>query len=123
MFKQSPLKLKHLSKHTVLKHFIETADKNRISQYHMDPYFSEIPNEILLEYIHQLADDGYLKPMLRHVVLNFKAYSYLSDRRSAQIKHFFSRLCRPLSYLVVWILGVYSTLVTEYLVRVIFPQS
>ena len=121
MFRRAPLKLKHLSKHAVLKHFIETADKNRISQYHMDPYFNEIPNDILLEYIHQLADEGYLKPMLRHVVLNFKAYSYLSDRRDAQIKNFFAHLSRPVSYFIVWLLGIVATLVTEYLIHTIFP--
>ena len=46
---------KRLSRHTVLKHFIETADMNCICRYYDDPYFKNIPNAVLLDYIDELV--------------------------------------------------------------------
>ena len=86
MLLNRPLNPKHLSKHKILKHFIETADQNCISNYYNDPYFRHIPSAVLLEYIKQLEEEGYLRAMLRHVILKAKAYSYLSDRRNQIIK-------------------------------------
>lgn len=116
MLLNRPLNPKHLSKHKILKHFIETADQNCISNYYNDPYFRHIPSAVLFEYIKQLEEEGYLRAMLRHVILKAKAYSYLSDRRNQIIK----KLARPVSSFIAWILGIASTLLAEYLIRIIF---
>lgn len=108
---------KSLTKHQVLKHFIETADPNCISHYYSDPYFKNVPNTILLEYIKELSNEGYLKPMQRHVVLKAKSYSYLPDRNKNRIKKFLSILGRPVSYLLTWLLGILSAIVIQYLLK------
>lgn len=113
---------KTLTKHQVLRHFIKTADQNAISRYYFDPYFQDIPHTILLEYIKELSEEGYLKPMQRHVVLKAKAYSYLSERRQNKIEKFLSYLGRPISCLIAWILGILSTVLAEYLIRLIFAK-
>lgn len=117
MFRQKPLTFKNLSKHKILKHFLETADGNCICRYYDDPYFQNISNVVLLDYIHELSDDGYLKSNIRHVVLTAKAYSYMTDRRNARIKTILLHLSRPVSYFISWILGVASGVLVEYLIR------
>ena len=61
MLLNRPLNPKHLSKHKILKHFIETANQNCVSNYYNDPYFRHIPSAVLLEYIKQLEEEGYLR--------------------------------------------------------------
>ena len=117
MFFQRPLTTKNLSKHKILKHFLDTVDNNCICRYHDDPYFKNIPNVVLLDYIHKLSDEGYLKSNIRHVVLTAKAYSYLTDYRNAKIKTVLLHLARPVSYFLSWILGVASGVFVEYLIR------
>ena len=68
------------------------------------------------EILKQLEEEGALRAMLRHVILKAKAYSYLSDRRNQIIK----KLARPVSSFIAWILGIASTLLAEYLIRIIF---
>ena len=111
---------KRLSRHTVLKHFIETADMNCICHYYDDPYFKNIPNAVLLDYIDELVKDGYVKHYIRHVVLTAKAYSYLSERRDARIREIILHLTRPVSYLLAWVLGMLSTVIAEILIWQIF---
>lgn len=111
---------KHLSRHTVLKHFIETADMNCICRYYDDPYFKDIPHTVLLDYIDELVKDGYVKRYIRHITLTVKAYSYLSERRNAIIKEFILHLARPVSYLLAWMFGILSTVIAEILIRQIF---
>nr|DAS45554.1 MAG TPA: hypothetical protein [Caudoviricetes sp.] len=43
-----------------------------------------IPNAVLLDYIDELAKDGYVKHYIRHVVLTAKAYSYYTVPRHVQ---------------------------------------
>lgn len=117
MFSQKPLKLKNLTKHKVLKHFIENADDNCVYRYYNDPYFQNVPNVILLDYIQELSDDGYLKPRVRHVILTTKSYSYLADYRNAKIKSFLLHLSCPISHFLSWIFGVASGVLIEYLIR------
>lgn len=117
-----PLRHKTLTKHQVLLHFIKTADGNAISRYYSDTYFKYTPHIILLEYIKELSEEGYLKPMQRHVVLKAKAYSYLYNRRRNKIEKFLSYLGRPISYIIVWGLGILSTILTEYLIHIIFAK-
>ena len=119
MFSKSPLKPSRISKHKILKHFVETADRNMICNYYKDPYFQLIPSVVLLDYIRQLAEDGYLKPMWRHVVLNVKAYSYLPEYRSQRRKSIIQHLTRPVSHLLTWALGIASALLIEYLINLI----
>lgn len=113
---------KPLTKHQILLHFIETADRNAISHYYSDNYFRDIPNIILLEYIKELSEEGYLKPMQRHVVLRAKAYSYPSEHRRIRIEKFLSYLGRPISYVIAWGLGILSSVLTEYLIHIIFAK-
>nr|DAZ00042.1 MAG TPA: hypothetical protein [Caudoviricetes sp.] len=117
MFHQKPLTFKNLSKHKILKHFLETADNNCICRYYDDPYFQNISNAVLLNYIHELSDDGYLKSNIRHVVLTAKAYSYMTDRRNTRIKTVLLHLARPVSYFLSWIFGIASGVLVEYLIR------
>ena len=119
---KSSLRHKPLTKHQVLLHFIKTADGNAISRYYSDTYFKHTPRIILLEYIKELSEEGYLKPMQRHVVLKAKAYSYLDDRRRNRIEKLLSYLGRPISYIIVWGLGILSTVLTEYLIHIIFAK-
>ncbi len=117
-----PLRHKPLTKHQVLVHFIKTADRNAISRYYSDTYFEYTPHILLLEYIKELSEEGYLKPMQRHVVLKAKAYSYLHDRRKNRIDKLLSSLGRPISYIIAWGLGILSTILTEYLIHIIFAK-
>lgn len=115
-----PLKPKQLSKHAILKHFIETVDMNGICHYYNDPYFKNIPNAVLSIYIDELVKDGYVKRYIRHITLTAKGYSYLSERRNARIKEIVLHLTRPVSYLIAWALGIASTVIAEILIRQIF---
>lgn len=111
-----------LTNHQVLVHFIKTADRNAISRYYSDAYFKYTPHILLLEYIKELSEEGYLKPMQRHVVLKAKAYSYLYNRRKNRIEKLLSYLGRPISYTIVWGLGILSAILTEYLIHIIFAK-
>lgn len=117
MFKKPLSKNGHLSKHQILKHFIETADKDCISRYYFDPYFKNLPKIILQDYIKELSEEGYVNPCVRHVVLTVKAYSYLHDRRTEKFNKILSVLGRPVSYLLTWILGILSAVVVQYLIK------
>mgnify|MGYP003293533369 CR=1 FL=1 len=110
------------SKHQTLIHFIETADSNCISRYYSDSFFSTTPNLLLQNYIRELAEDGYVKPRLRHVLLTTKAYSYIHDLRIARFYKILEILGRPISYLISWGLGILSAVIVQHLLNLMVQQ-
>ena len=86
-----------------------------MSSYYADSFFSDIPKAILCAYFEELAQDGYIKPMIRNVRLLPKAYSYSQDRRKKILSKALNVLGRPITYLITWILGIVSALLIQYL--------
>ncbi|MBQ8640402.1 MAG: hypothetical protein IJ468_14760 [Lachnospiraceae bacterium] len=112
-------KVKIPSKYKTLKRLIKISDKKCISQYYTDPYIQTIPKPILEQYLDELAEEKYLKPRIRHVILLSKAYSYDEECRKALLNKIIAVFGRPITYLLTWMLGIASAVIIQYLINIL----
>lgn len=117
------MKIKTISKHKLLLFFIKHSDSNCECHFYGNPTFSSIPKTLLYELIDELVAEDYLEKRLRAVRLKAKAYSYKHDRRMYFANKLISVLGRPISYLIAWVLGICSTLLTQYLINILHLNS
>lgn len=105
------------TKHQTLIHFIKNSNENDVCYYYNDPYFSNLKKNVLQFYINELASEGYLKPMIRHVQLTPKAFLYPHERRKALLQQLLLIFGKPIAYLCAWALGILSHIFIEIILR------